>query len=540
MAPHARQVHAVFAVLMVVLCTACAQGRYPGATRPAAAASPSANARPSPTVPRPAGPAFVLLRSTEITTGARMNFQGQGFTAGEQATVTIEDLQGNVEATLDSATISKDGTLDEVSVIVPYGLGPGDHYLHVAGQDSHRSARTRFTLHQITPTISMDTYSAKSDHLFGFSGSGFDPGELVDVRLGGLGGDPLASFQCDDQGNVVADKVPLPLVQPGDYVLYFVGERSQLPVAISFNIQGFSPWVVLDSYAIAPYGAIGFTGQDFVPGDQVEVYLGRHTGDPLFRVEADANGQFAVRNAFTLPDLAQGDQTLVFVPHQTGTEIMANFVVLPFSPGLELTNYAGRAGSPVAFNGSGWARNETLQAYVGKSDKQLATKLVTTFQADDTGAFVGAGTFRLPIDTVAGGVPITVKGTISQAVVTLWYQALELKATAELTAYHGPPGTVVSFTGRSFASGEGVSAHLLDRNGPVLASGTADDDGTVLEFGAYPIDGAWGDDVHFVLVGSDTRVEAATDFKITTQLDTPVPAPVPTPTPDAYGDGAGA
>src|SRR5215472_1479439 len=143
MAPHARQIYTVCAVLIVVSCTACAQGRYPGGTRPAAAASPSANTRPSPTVPRPAGPAFVLLRSTEITTGARMNFQGQGFTAGEQASVSIESLQGDLEVSLDPVTISKDGTFDEVSVIVPGGLSPGEHQLRVSGQTSGRSGRTK-------------------------------------------------------------------------------------------------------------------------------------------------------------------------------------------------------------------------------------------------------------------------------------------------------------------------------------------------------------------------------------------------------------
>ena len=466
-----------------------------------------------------------------------MNFLGQGFTAGEQAAVTIEDAQGDVEASLDPVTISKDGNLDEVSTIVPGGLAPGEHLLHLSGQSSGRSARTRFTLHQITPAIAMGTYSTKSGHTFSFSGSGFAPGEQVYVRLGGMGGDPLGSFPSDAGGNVSGDNVSLPLVQPGDYQLYFVGERSQLPVAIAFNVQGFSPWVVLDSYALPPYAGVGFTGQDFVPGDQIEVFLGKATGDPLFRVQANENGDFAVKNAFVLPDEAHGEQVLTFLPRESGAEITAKFVVLSFSPGLELTNYAGRPGAPIAFNGSGWARNETLQAYVGKSEKQLATQLVATFQSDTTGAFTESGGFRLPVDTVAGGVPITVKGTISNAEVTLWYQALELKATAELTAYHGPPGTVVSFTGRSFAAGEQIAAHLRDRSGAILATGTADDDGTVLDFGAYPIEGNWGDDVHVVLVGGDSKVEAATDFKITTQLDTPVPTTVPTPssTPGDYG-----
>lgn len=455
------------------------------------------------------GPTFILVRSSQITAGARLNFQGQGFLPGEQAAVNVEDARGVVETALDPVTISKDGNLDEVSVVLPDGIGRGDHVLHVTGASSGKSGRATFTVLYVTPKITLDTYSAKSDHTFGFSGSGFTPGELVDVRLGGMGGAPLASFPSDAQGNVVAENVPLPLIQAGDYALYFVGEQSQTPVSVGFNVQGFQPWVVLDSYSVVPYSAMGFTGEDFVPGDHIEVYLGHVTGQPLFRLAVDANGQFAVRSAFNLPDLAQGNQQLIFVGHQSGVQIAAKFVILPFSPGLELSNYAGRPGTQIAFIGSGWARNETLHAYAGEGRAEVAT-----FQADASGAFNAAGGFRLPIGTIAGGVPLTVTGNVSHAEVTLWYQALELKPSAELTAYQGPPGTVVAFTGRSFAGGERVTVHLRERGGPELASAVASDDGTIEQVSSYPIDGNWGDDIPFVLVGDDSHAEATTDFKI--------------------------
>jgi hypothetical protein len=463
----------------------------------------------SPTAPAVKGPTFILIRAPEITAGARLNFQGQGFLPNEQASVTIATLQGEVEATLDPVTISKDGTLDEVSIVLPDGIGRGDHVLRVSGASSGRRGQARFSVLNVTPRIALDTYSAKSTHTFGFSASGFAPGELVDVRLGGLGGSPLASFPSDAQGNVAAQNVPLPLIQAGDYILYFVGEQSQNPVSVGFNVQAFSPWVVLDSYAVAPYSTMGFTGQDFVPSEEIEVYLGQSSGEPLLRLAADANGQFAVRNAFNLPDSAHGDQQLMFVGHQSGARITAKFVVLPFSPGLQLTTYAGRPGTPVAFTGDGWARNETLHAYIGEGRTPI-----TTFQTDANGAFSAAGGFRLPVTTIAGGVPLTVRGDTSRAEVTLWYQALELKPSAELTAYHGPPGTVVAFTGRSFAGGEVVRVHLSDRAGPELASAVASDDGSVEHVSSYPIDGNWGDDIHFVLVGDDSHAEGATDFKI--------------------------
>src|SRR5919204_2866167 len=220
-------------LLLAVVSAACAAG--PGATEPtppAVATTGPARAASPPPSPSPvrtatpiavSGPTFVLIRAPNITAGARLNFQGQGFLAGEEATVTIENGQGQVEAPLDPVTISKDGNLDEVSVVLPDGVGRGDHVLHVTGASSNRSARAKFTVAYLTPKITLDTYSAKSNHTCGFSGSGFAPGEVVDVRLGGLGGSPLASFPSDAQGSVSAQNVPLPLIQAGDYLLYFVG-----------------------------------------------------------------------------------------------------------------------------------------------------------------------------------------------------------------------------------------------------------------------------------------------------------------------------
>ena len=502
--------------LVALLSTACsgaAGAPVRSASAPVATTGPSPVASPAPVRTATAmpirGPTFILVRSSQITAGARLNFQGQGFLPGEQAAVNVEDAQGVVEAALDPVTISKDGNLDEVSVVLPDGIGRGDHVLHVTGASSGKSGRATFTVLYVTPKITLDTYSAKSDHTFGFSGSGFTPGELVDVRLGGMGGAPLASFPSDAQGNVVAENVPLPLIQAGDYALYFVGEQSQTPVSVGFNVQGFQPWVVLDSYSVVPYSAMGFTGEDFVPGDHIEVYLGHVTGQPLFRLAVDANGQFAVRSAFNLPEPGPGEPTVDFCGSPERSPDRGQIRDSAIQPRSGAEQLRRPPGTQIAFIGSGWARNETLHAYAGEGRAEVAT-----FQADASGAFNAAGGFRLPIGTIAGGVPLTVTGNVSHAEVTLWYQALELKPSAELTAYQGPPGTVVAFTGRSFAGGERVTVQLRERGGPELASAVASDDGTIEQVSSYPIDGNWGDDIPFVLVGDDSHAEATTDFKI--------------------------
>jgi hypothetical protein len=199
-------------------------------------------------------------------------------------------------------------------------------------------------------------------------------------------------------------------------------------------------------------------------------------------------------------------------------ELTVNFKAMGFGPGLELTTYAGRPGSHVAFVGTGWAHEDVLHVWVGEKPggQELAT-----FGADENGAFKDAGQARVPVKAKPGGLPLTVTGDVSQASVTLWYQVLDMTPSAELSAYEGPPGTVVSFTGRSFGAGETVHVHLRTRSGPEVAQAVADDQGTFENASSYPVDGNWGDDaVPFVMVGEDSGLEATTHFRFDIPTDT--------------------
>src|SRR5712692_1112399 len=110
----ARAVLGPAAVLVLVLVsTACAgaAGHTPANTPIAAIASPAVS-RPAAPAPSPSpvrtatpvrfsGPTFILIRAPDITAGARLNFQGQGFEPSEQTAVTIEDARGAVQVSLD-------------------------------------------------------------------------------------------------------------------------------------------------------------------------------------------------------------------------------------------------------------------------------------------------------------------------------------------------------------------------------------------------------------------------------------------------------
>src|SRR5262249_504790 len=143
----------------------------------------------------PKGPLFVLLRAKEVTADARLNFQGQGFVPFEKANVTIVNSQGTVEATLDTVSTLEDGRFDEQSDAVPAGLVAGEHTLRVVGVQSGRAAQAVFHLKFLPPAVQIESYTGKAKHSFGFTGSGFAPGEWVDVYLGGMGGSPLGTYR---------------------------------------------------------------------------------------------------------------------------------------------------------------------------------------------------------------------------------------------------------------------------------------------------------------------------------------------------------
>jgi hypothetical protein len=461
------------------------------------------------------GPNFIVLRARELTPDARLNVVGQGFVPSEQLAAALESPTGEVEAELAPLAADPAGRLNDAGIELPPNLASGEHRLRLEGMTSGRVVRASFRLSRTQPKIELEQYSIKSDSDVSVSGVGFAANEVVEVRLGGLGGEPLARLRAGPAGELVAQPARVPLVQPGDYPLYVVGTVSQTPASVVLNVRGFTPWVVLDNYSPPPYYNMGFKGEDFAPGEEVLVYLRDRHSEPAARVYADETGRFDIRGVLPLPEL-HGDTPLIFVGGITRKEMTATFNALGFQPGLELTEYAGRPGTMVGFIGTQWAREDRLRAYVGDvASGGIKRQEVATFSADPNGEFQAGGTFRLPATTKAGGLPLTVVGDVSEAEVTIWFEVLQLKPSAELTAYRGPSGTSVSFGGNGFAGGESVTVHLRTKDGQVLARATADDDGSFPLVGSFTVEGEPdAEAVAFLFVGDDSKAEAMTHFKV--------------------------
>jgi hypothetical protein len=174
-----------------------------------------------------------------------------------------------------------------------------------------------------TPSVHLDVYAVKPARTVGFTGTGFAANEPVDVSLADQ---LLTTVTADGEGRVLHASVGIPLLSAGDYTLSMVGQVSRTPVTAGLKIDGVRPWVVLNNYYVSAQSDVGFTGEDFVPGETVAVYLNSTLSAPVVQVSADSEGRISANNALSPANLA-GDNQLIFVSQQSQVQLTATFSV---------------------------------------------------------------------------------------------------------------------------------------------------------------------------------------------------------------------
>ncbi len=291
------------------------------------AASPTSET-PSPSAlqnPSGQGPASVQLGAQHLTPSSHLGVSAAGFLAKEQLALTVEDIQGH-SYDLGALAAGADGRLRTTSVAPPTGLASGEYRLVVVGSTSHRRASAAFWMHDTPPTVALDTYSAAPGGQVGFAGGGFFPGEVVKAYLGSSKA-PLASVTATGVG-AVHGRMSVPSLSAGTYTLTLIGDQSQIPTSVGFSVQGFSPWVVLDRYALTPGETVGFMGHGFAPGEQVLVYLNSLQTEPVLRLKADTAGVVYAEDTWAPPSGAVGDNVLTFVGQSSKTTTTVKFTIL--------------------------------------------------------------------------------------------------------------------------------------------------------------------------------------------------------------------
>jgi hypothetical protein len=275
--------------------------------------------------PRGPGSASVQLSTQDLTPSSHPSITASGFLANEHLEMTVQDAKGNP---YDLATLvaGPDGRIHITPLALPSQLGSGTYRLVVAGGTSHRTAITTFRMAVIPPTVVLGAYTSTPGQVVNFAGNGYIAGEVVKIYLG-PSTVPLASAKATALGTVTGH-LQVPTLPPGTYSLKMVGESSQFPASVGLNIQGFTPWVVLDRYTLMPGEGQGFIGQGFAPGEMVLVYLNATQGTPALRVTADFSGRVVVQDTW-IPASVSGRNVLTLVGQQSKASTSAAFTVIP-------------------------------------------------------------------------------------------------------------------------------------------------------------------------------------------------------------------
>ncbi|HEX2987134.1 MAG TPA: hypothetical protein VHS06_03075, partial [Chloroflexota bacterium] len=413
---------------------------------------------------------FLIVRAGSVKRGAEVVVGGQSFQPYQELSITIKPSGDGKPLGLGTVTADKNGVVADSSLGLPQELGTGDYTVVATPTKGGASveASLRVISDQTWTKLTADT--AKTGGAVGYDGGGFAPGEIVSMHLDSLGTDAIGTVQATDQGTI-AGAVRLPLAGEGSHTLLFYGDQTKTPAITDVSIVGFHPWVVLDNYSPGPEEQVGFAGSDFAPGETVYVFLNDLKSGPVDSVEVASDGSFKAPGALKLAAGMQGKQKLLFVGSQTQMASEADFQVLPYPGALQLTLYAGPPGSEVAFTGSGFSAGEEVTAYIGEPGN--GTK-VSTFKADAKGAFSGAGSFRIPRDTKAGDVSLSVAGQVSGTQPSVSFKVLSLSPWAEVKQDRSGMAVVV---GHGFAVGEAVDLFVGGAGDKPVATAAADKDG---------------------------------------------------------------
>ena len=454
---------------------------------------------------------FVLLSPARVVQPATVNLAGHRFVPGEEVTVYVRVPHGGEPRAVGAATADEEGLVPNITFNLPEDLGPGLYTVEARGSKGTGIATAQLEVAQATPWVTLDPYAAKAQETIAFDAGGFRPGEEVAVHVNSLESEPVVVARASATGDVRGGTLTVPFAGPGDNTLLFVGRESNYLAQTTFTLLEYTPYGLLGNYTPQPLQEVALAGEAFVPGEKVLVYLNEVGGEPVATLQADEEGKLAGDEAFTVPLGLEGENTLIFIGERSLRAAPAEFTVMPLAPALELTTYAVRPGGSVAFSGSGFAKGETLRAYVGEPKPGAE---VSIFAAGDDGAFANAGEFALPYKTGGESVTLTVVGDASRTPVQIEMGVIGLEPSADLSAYFAEPASEITFSGYGFGAGEEIAVYVGDaRDGPV-ARARADKDGSFKGAGPYSVPADAKERLSFRVAGVQSGAEAKVELQI--------------------------
>ena len=411
-----------------------------------AKAEPAAQPSPTPREIRATGLAqqgpILLLNPASAKPGSSIGVSGGGFDAG--ATVDLFLKRSTNDANpqgLGFVQADQSGSFASFSFSLPAEITTGAFIVEARQRQSDKVATADGQVAGDVPQIKLGTQVGQPGAEVAFAASGFAPQETVEVHWNSLASPPITSFQTDQSGGVQQASLRIPFGAVGINTLIFMGQKSQSPVTVNFQMLNLFPVVELSSYALKADQTMAFTGTGFGPNERILVYLNNPNGPPIGEIIADDQGSFTNAGPFRIPFELKGKNTFIFVGQQSEAPATASFDVLPYTPSVQPSTYGGRPGTSLSFYATGFARNEVVRVYVGATSDSPGTE-VSCFKTDDQGNALAAGHYTIPGDTQAGTIEFVLTGDRSEASAIAAFEVMEAGGPVQVETpqqpYHCP------------------------------------------------------------------------------------------------------
>jgi len=409
--------------------------------------------------------ALVLLNPSSARPGSTVSVSGSGFTPGSTVDIYLKHKADDTGTNLGFVQADKSGSFGGFNVTLPSGYVSGPFIVDVRQHDGAHEATATGTVAANSPTVTLGTMVGKPGDVIAYSLKGFAPTETVKVYFNSLSSTPIGTVVTDQSGNVQQDSLKVPFGAIGNNSFIFVGQKSQSPVTMPFQMLNLYPSMTVNTYATKADTTITFTGKGFGPNERVLLYLNSVNSSPVAVVNADGNGGFKNAAPFTLPFGVNGKATFIGIGEQSQAPSTVSIDILPYTPLAETSTYGGRPGTTITFYGSGWARQEVVHVYVGRTQGSAGTE-VSCLLSDQQGNFGAAGSYTIDSSVQPGQLVFTLIGDKSKSPASAKMQVMAPDAGTTL-----PPMTASKPFHCPYSGGSGaqVASQPLPTPTPVPA-----------------------------------------------------------------------
>ena len=339
------------------------------------------------------GQPTILLNPGMVRPGTKVAVSGFGFDPGASIDILLKKDSLDAGTSLSLAKTDETGSF-AVSFTVPEQMASRSPIVQAHERNSSKVAQTKALMPAGMAIVKLGKATAKPGDTISISATGFEPEEDVKVYWGQLNGDPAATLHADGGGNVGHASVQIPVGATGNTSVVLVGSKSQSLAIGQFYMLGLYPSVKVQPYAVKSANRINLSGAGFGPGETVLVYVNGISGPPLLTVPTDGRGNFS-GIGFTVPFGLRAQQSLILIGEQSRAQVNSGFLVLPYTPSLQPSTYGGSAGTTLSFYATGYAPNEVVLVYKGRT-KSGGGELISAFRVDGRGRAAAAGQYMIP------------------------------------------------------------------------------------------------------------------------------------------------